>query len=758
MAGKRDMEGQVVGANTVDSGRLGLLAGNRGRALACLALIMGTGLFVRVYRMYDESFWWDEFTSIVHLRQPEAWENNPQYARWNQVVVRETAPNLLAFLKANRSMDPATMPLYYTLEYLWNKHVSREPQSLRWLSIVIGMMLIPAIYAFGRNLFGRHAGLIAAFCVAMSPLHRQFAQEIRMYALMTLLALLSAYTFVELHRSGGRKWWFFHGLANFFLFWTHPFALLLPLMQGLFWLFFRSWPLSRFLSLVKWGVMNAVLLVPTAVYMATIRFWSSESTGGWMRMPAPDEFLGDLFGDDCAGMTWQLSPLRMMWEPMTLAWRHIFSPELAHAIASVFVPVGLLMTAGFAVCALALCVRAVLRRKAAPDSWDWPVFLSLWWLGPPLVLLVVSVLMRPCIMPRYTLPSSLGLYLLLGAGIMAVRWRWARRAAVAALVAGFVYQQMLVLEGPRHTDYLGASAVIQREGKSDDFIFVHNSLWKRVFAFNFGPSANIISCSEDYANYPNLENGDYRDLAEVCAFTAGQEWPSTDAGGGSRGVWAVIKNEYFQAGPAKLFEVALESRGLSFDRFEFRGLEPMLVYHVKRSPGVSQVGGQPVGVLAPKVFCGLSLDLWRAQDYEHAAAAARRAAEIEPGYVRAFSYLGMALQETGDLEGAAAAFVTARLLNPGDYPWSLISLGNIYNKWERFDEAIDVLKEAQRQLPSDSWVHTSLGKAYLGKGDIVTAISTLQRAMELDPSDGRPRDVLDTARKALEARSAPAAQ
>ena len=41
-----------------------------------------------------ESAWWDEYTSVMHL----------------------DAPSLGRFLSLNRTLDPLTLPLYYTLE------------------------------------------------------------------------------------------------------------------------------------------------------------------------------------------------------------------------------------------------------------------------------------------------------------------------------------------------------------------------------------------------------------------------------------------------------------------------------------------------------------------------------------------------------------------------------------------------------------------------------------------------------------------
>lgn len=721
-------------ANQWASGR-SLLKEKTWVLIALLGIVI-VGLCVRLYGIYSESIWWDEFTSVMHLAPVSAWEEHAEYTRWNQTVIRETAPTLLGFLAANRTLDPATMPLYYVLEYTWHKFVGRDAGTLRLLSVIVSVLTIFFLFVFARELFGPVAGLVAAFCLALSPIHRQFAQEIRMYAPMTLLALLSAYTFFRLHSERTSRWWVLHGAANLLLFWTHPFALLLPFVEGLSWLLLRCGTLR---GLANWAIMNAFLFVPTGIYMASIRFWSSDTTSSWLRLPQPLEFLGDLFADDCVGLTWQLAPLHMIWEPMKATWR-LFVPEgVADIIVAPAILIGMVMAAGFIVAAGYLLIASIGRERGLAAVRG-PVFLLLWWLLPAVVLYLLSAFWRPCMMPRYTVPSSLALYMILGGAAVHIRGTWLRRTSIMLLCAGFAYQQMLVLEGPRHPDWRGAAQQVISED-TDDVILVHNWLWKRVFAFNLGPTANVISYGDDFDS-----------LAEEAAFLLEARLLARLSPDRERDVWIVIKNDYFRTGPCVELENELGRRGIEFARSEFGGIEPILVYRLYRGPGF-KTGvdlGLEIDDRTPRELGDLGLEFWREGEYDYCIQACQYALRINPSYARAYSYQGMALKEKGDVEGAVAMFEKAVELGPHDYPWDWANLGDLLTRLGRYDEALTVLAEAQRQLPADASVQTYIGQAEMGRGNLEAAVAAFNKAMTFDPGDHRPRAGLEEAQRRLD--------
>ena len=89
-------------------------------------------------------------------------------------------------------------PLYYLLLHYWIAHYGDTPYSVRLLSVLFGVGTIPMIYLIGKRMSGWVMGLAAALILALSPFHIYFAQETRMYTLLTFNAAAAIYALVRL--------------------------------------------------------------------------------------------------------------------------------------------------------------------------------------------------------------------------------------------------------------------------------------------------------------------------------------------------------------------------------------------------------------------------------------------------------------------------------------------------------------------------------------------------------------------------------
>jgi mannosyltransferase len=128
--------------------------------------VTGAGALLRFARIGDKSLWIDEAFTVWVARQPIG-------DLWRTTVDLDFHP-----------------PLYYLAMHGWLTFGDDEA-TLRSLSAVLSVLSLPVVYLIGERLGGRGLGLLSCALLALSPLQVVYAQQARMYALMTFCAALS---------------------------------------------------------------------------------------------------------------------------------------------------------------------------------------------------------------------------------------------------------------------------------------------------------------------------------------------------------------------------------------------------------------------------------------------------------------------------------------------------------------------------------------------------------------------------------------
>jgi mannosyltransferase len=184
--------------------------GKRGSAVRWLVLIVAVATALRVSHLGVESVWLDEAASIDTAREPAV------------DVVRDAA----------KDVHP---PLYYLALHFWMRLTGDTEPALRALSVLFSVLAIAALAAFAARWFDRPTALVAAVLAAISPLQIAFAQEARMYALLTLTAVLSIDAFLRVVQHGTRRALAAYVAATSAMLYTHAYAEFVVAGQGL-WL------------------------------------------------------------------------------------------------------------------------------------------------------------------------------------------------------------------------------------------------------------------------------------------------------------------------------------------------------------------------------------------------------------------------------------------------------------------------------------------------------------------------------------------
>ena len=166
-------------------------------------------------------------------------------------------------------------PLYYALLRLWQGAVGTGPEAARLLSACIGIATVLVVFQVGQRWGGARLGLLAGLLLALNPFHVYYSQEVRMYALVALLGLLSAHlTLLWLDRQSrqtetppSRGLMVAYLAVTLAALYAHYYAVFIPLAETLFVLlwyrrqrWFRSW-------LAGQGIL-ALLYLPWVIFTA----------------------------------------------------------------------------------------------------------------------------------------------------------------------------------------------------------------------------------------------------------------------------------------------------------------------------------------------------------------------------------------------------------------------------------------------------------------------------------------------------------
>ncbi len=350
-------------------------------ALVVLLLLGAAG--VRLYRLDEESLWLDE--SIT----------------WNQVDL----PSLGAYLSQLRTRDTTFVPAYYTLLYYFGKITNYDVTTARVLSVGFGVLTVLLVYLIARRAFGPAAGVAALVMAAFSNTHVYYAQEIRVYALYSVAALLSVWTFESALRRPHFLRWTAHLCANALLVFSHYFGALFLITEGCYLLLFHRSSKKR---LAGWFIAQAFLALVLGVWMLGIRRDVLEVTTGFLQVPKVETI------------------------EYAVTWTALYWPRSLYPLAflsRIFLDMTLLL--GF------YCYWTRGTSEQARERWQKAVLYFLLMVLPVATALAACYLVRPVLALRYVIPASLLFFILVGgaAGSLSSRpMRWGAVALLACLM------------------------------------------------------------------------------------------------------------------------------------------------------------------------------------------------------------------------------------------------------------------------------------------------------------------------------------
>lgn len=393
-------------------------------------------------------------------------------------------------------------PLYPFLLALWLRVAGSGPLAARALSAFAGTLIVPAVYVLARRslaVCGQDAWqaipLLAALLAALSPALVYYAQETRMYGLVTLLSAASVYWALRFFRAprsaGAALGCFLSGLAAVY---THYYAFFVLLAENL--VLFPALLMGRRSGARRWLAVHGAMAV---AYLP----WIAVQTG-FLEGKASARFA-----------EWGAAALRIASETLTaFAGGLALQPAAARAVAIPFlvaVAVGLY---------LAVRPAPTTDRIARAGAGRVEGLLLASYLLVPLVLAWAVDPIMPFFYARYLLLLAPAFYLLAALGLAPLLRRpWLPLGAAGALllVAGSAYGLSAYYGGQGAAvkgQYGRMMAYVVANAQPGDALLLANPLQRPIFDYYRPPGLEAYYFPR--YDYPLEDERTGRDLAAIA--------------------------------------------------------------------------------------------------------------------------------------------------------------------------------------------------------------------------------------------------
>lgn len=187
-------------------------------------------------------------------------------------------------------------PAYYLLLHAWTQVAGTSEAALRAPSLLFALLAVPAALWAGRSLFGPAAGWVCAALAAVLPFLTTYAQEARMYALVALLSVGVAATFLHAFAFGRRRYVPAFALLLALLLYTHYWALFLAVgcLAAVAAVAAAAAPRDRRRALLDGGVAFGLAGLAFAPWLPTLAFQLEHTGAPWSNPPPPGALVGAL--------------------------------------------------------------------------------------------------------------------------------------------------------------------------------------------------------------------------------------------------------------------------------------------------------------------------------------------------------------------------------------------------------------------------------------------------------------------------------
>jgi len=354
----------------------------------------------------QKSLWWDEACSVLFASS--SWKE-----LWRII-----------------STDEANQGLYYIILKLWISF-GQDEVTLRSLSAIFGIFLVPLIYVIGSHLFNNRSGLCSALIISTNAFFLEYSQEARAYTMLLFFITLSSFFFIKSIEQPTWKNRTAYVVFSILAVYTHFFAALVLLAHVL------SLVSLKFRKMQWSGIFTTyftigLFLSPLAIFMLTA---------------------------DTVHVTWITKPA------IKDVYRFFMEITGSNGRALLFLH--------FSACFIfaIFAVQSYLQNGKSIQTWKYFSLIS-WLFLPVFVTYIYSIYKTPIFLPKYLIVTLPSLVLMTGNAISRIKNRYVFSIVVLIFVALSIHSVfMKTYPKPKENFKDATSFVISQAQIGDAIIF-----------------------------------------------------------------------------------------------------------------------------------------------------------------------------------------------------------------------------------------------------------------------------------------------
>lgn len=449
---------------------------------------------VRLIGLTSQPFWYDEAFSVLFSEKGIA-------AMLNGTLAQTGA--------GSADIHPL---VYYIVLWAWMRAFGESPVAVRMLSVLTGLGIAALIYLLARELFKERIALISGFIASLAPFQIFYAQEIRMYALLTLFLLLATCAYWRATQSKHWSWWISFAIFAALAQYTHNLAAFYLIALALWPLIIRDWQTLK--AVVLAGFLAILLYLPWLIHLPAQ--FAKVDQAYWIDKPS-------------------------LYRLFTLLLYFVTNLPLPNS----WLIVGLFIALFTVAIALWQTVRAARQKQADIQPGLWMLYLTF---VPPILLFLFSQ-WKPVYLERALLPSG---------AIFCIWLAWAltetklpqpiQLLAIMLLLAGFgmgIYEHLTYTGFPYGPYKAMTDNLVIREQPND--VIIHSSKLSMLPSVYYNRSL-----AQTYVSDPPGSNVDTLAPATQQVLDLEAKPDIESAAGNAGRIWFIIfdqsNQEYIQAG------------------------------------------------------------------------------------------------------------------------------------------------------------------------------------------------------------------